>query len=196
MIETIGYKKGNPDRQQDDFYATPTVEVENFFKRYEKLTGTTLEPSCGMGHMVKGIESVFPGLKIISTDLVDRGFGEGDLDFLVDSYPYIENVKNIVMNPPFKLINEFTLKALEIAEDKVIIFARMQFAESEKRFNKIFKDNPPQRIYIYVDRVKCLKDGTDDGTSSSMSFAWFVWDKKALNQQTTFNWIRRSDKEN
>lgn len=194
MRETLGYKKNHCEREINDFYATPPVEVKNILQ-HEELMGTVLEPCCGMGHMCLGIkESGFKG-KIIATDLVDRNFGEGTFDFLEENYPYTKDIGTIIINPPFKLIEEFVNKSLSIATDKVIVFARNQFAEGAKRYENIFRDNPPTRIYQYVDRVACAKDGDfNKALSSNMAFGWFVWDKKESQRETIFKWIRRFDK--
>lgn len=186
MRETLGYKKNNENREKNDFYATPPLEVANILK-YEDLKGTVLEPCCGMGHMCEGIKlSGFNG-KVIATDLIDRNFGQGNIDFLNEEYPYTKDIGTIIINPPFKLIEEFVKKSLEIASDKVIVFARNQFAEGAKRYENIFKDNPPNRIYQYVDRVACAKDGNFNKTlSSNMAFGWFVWDKKSKDKKNIF----------
>lgn len=195
MRETIGYKKNHNEREINDFYATPVQEVENILK-HEDIKGIILEPCCGLGHMVKALEN--KGYKnIVATDLIDRGVGEGGLDFLDASYPYTQGISTVIINPPFKLIEEFVLKSLEIATDKVILFARNQFVEGQSRYNNIFKKNPPNRIYQYVDRVACAKEGDfNKKLSSNMAFSWFVWDKNCNNNKTIFKWIRRSDKVN
>ena len=95
MIETIGYDRNHKERQQNDFYATPSEEVENILK-HEDLIGTVLEPCCGKGHISKMISEN----KIISTDLIDRGYGICRLDFLSNAYPYERNIDTIITNPP------------------------------------------------------------------------------------------------
>lgn len=194
MRETLGYNKNHKDREINDFYATPPQEVENILK-YESLLGTVLEPCCGKGHMLDGIKkSGFQG-EVIATDLIDRGIGIGELDYLNKDYPYTKDIGTIIINPPFKLIEEFVNKSLKIATHKVILFARNQFVEGQSRYQNIFSENPPTRIYQYVDRVACAKDGDFNKTlSSNMAFSWFVWDKNSSSKITEFNWIRRIDK--
>lgn len=197
MRETLGYDKNHKDRQKHDFYATPPEEVKNILQ-YEKLNGVILENSCGMGHIAETVKEIYPNNKVIATDKYNYGYGETGLDFLSEDYPYIDNISCIVMNPPFKLIDEFVTKSLKIAQNKVLLFARMQFAETQGRYKNIFKDNPPNRIYMYVDRVACAIDGDfSKAQSSSMAFAWFIWDKTDVDygKNTEFKWIRRWDKQ-
>ncbi len=197
MRETLGYDKNHKDRQKHDFYATPPEEVKNILQ-HEKLNDVILENSCGMGHIAETVKEIYPNNKVIATDKYNYGYGETGLDFLSEDYPYIDNINCIVMNPPFKLIEEFVTKSLKIAQNKVLLFARMQFAETQGRYKNIFKDNPPNKIYMYIDRVACAIDGDfSKAQSSSMAFAWFVWDKNDVNygRNTEFKWIRRWDKQ-
>ena len=41
-----------------------------------------------------------------------------------------------------------------------------------------FLKNPPTKIYQYVDRIQCWKDGIKPKDSSAQAYAWLVWDKK------------------
>lgn len=52
------YKKNNKEREVDDYYATPTLEVLNILETtcFDFTDKTILEPCCGGGHMVEGIE--------------------------------------------------------------------------------------------------------------------------------------------
>ena len=187
MREVIGYNKNHAERQEDDFYATPKEEVINILS-YEYIEGTVLEPCCGLGHMVQGIPK---NRKVIATDLIDRGFGKGGLDFLSPEYPYTKDIGTVIMNPPFKLITEFVLRGLEIAENKLIVLARIQFLETIGRYESIFKDNPPNRVYQYIDRISCAKNGDFTKLENSMMYAWFVWDKKTNDKNTYLKWIGR-----
>ncbi len=194
MLETLGYNKEHSNRDKHDYYATPPEEVMNILQ-YEELKGVVLEPCCGEGHMVQGIIKSGAANKIIATDLIDRGFGRGPLDFLSNDYPYTD-ADTVIMNPPFKLLEEFVVKGLQIAKYKVILLARNQFLESESRFINIFKNNPPNRIYQYVDRISCSKGGDfSRKQGSSMSYSWFVWDWDKKTDKTELKWIRRWDKQ-
>jgi predicted RNA methylase len=190
MIETLSYNKNHKDRQKNDFYATPKSEVYNILER-EKLRGLILDPCCGTGNISKPVKDLYPDNRVIETDLIDRGCGLTGLNFLSDEYPY-KTADTIIMNPPFKLIGKFVKKSLKIS-DKIILLARLQFLESKKRYNNIFKDYQPDRIYIYVDRITCAKNGNFEKNKSanSIAYAWFVFDK--INQEKSINWIKSAD---
>lgn len=79
-------------------------------------------------------------------------------DFLSDDYSY-NKVDYVIMNPPFTTIEPFVIRGLEIAEKGLLVFGRLQFLEGQSRYENILKDNPPTDIYVYVDRIKCGKNG-------------------------------------
>lgn len=200
-----GYKKNNKEREVLDYYATPPCEVENILLEldYNFMNKTILEPCIGGGHMAKGIEDylhedMIPK-KLIGTDFKDRGFKSDkweliyDLDFLSDEYP-VEKADIVIMNPPYATLEPFIIRALEIAQDKLIVLCRTQALEGVSRFENIFLKNPPTKIYQYVDRIQCWKDGVKSTESSAQAYAWLIWDKKEPKDDTKLFWIRRSNK--
>lgn len=118
-----------------------------------------------------------------------------DYDFLSDNYPYCHDIDYIIMNPPYSVIEPFVMKALGIAEKGVLMLGRLQFLEGQGRYENIFKDYPPTRIYIYVDRIYCYKNGDISiKQSSAQAYAWFYWDLETFSKETKVYWIRRVDK--
>lgn len=70
------------------------------------------------------------------------------------------------------------------------MLGRLKFVESQKRYTEIFKDNPPTKIWAYVDRIACYKNGDfSEKPSSIEAYAWFYWDKSDTSKETKFNWI-------
>lgn len=127
---------------------------------------------------------------IKSDGFIEEQYG---LDFFADDYPY-NSVDYIIMNPPYSTIEPFTIRALEIAEKGVLMLARLQFLEGKGRYENILKDNPPTDVYVYVDRIKCYKNGDFSQTeSSAQAYAWFYWNKEKENKETKLHWIRRVD---
>jgi hypothetical protein len=201
-----GYKKNNKEREELDYYATPRAEVTNILDElgYDFSHQTILEPCVGGGHMALGIEDyIFKNqqnpLFLIGTDFKDRGFESPkwnlsyDLDFLADDYP-IDKADVVIMNPPYATLEPFLIRALEIAKEKLIVLCRMQVLEGASRYEKVLKDNPPNYVYQYVDRIQCWKNGEKPEGSSAQGYCWAIWDKKSAAAAPTLHWLRRWDK--
>ena len=200
------YDKNNKERDALDYYATPTAEVVNILKELNTdfTNQIILEPCIGGGHMALGIENYlaikdYKDFQLYGTDIKDRGFVSNNwnltygLDFFADDYP-IDTANWIIMNPPYSVIEPFLIRALEIADSGIIMLARLQFLEGEKRYEKILSENPPTDVYIYVDRVQCWKNGTKPEGTSAQAYAWFIWNKKEQTIAPRIHWLRRADK--
>jgi len=163
------------ERVENDFYATPDDAIKSILD-IEKLDGDIWEPACGNGAISKILHKYYPNSKIHSTDLIDRGFGIGGVDFLISDI----KTDNIITNPPFNLAKQFIEKALNSASKKVIMFAKIQLLESADR-KALFDKYPAKTIYVFSKRVNPLRNGSEfdeNGKkwSSTMCFAWFVWE--------------------
>lgn len=170
--------KGLREREKHDYYATPEIATNLFLNHHDLSNFTTfLEPACGEGHLAKVLAERFPHAEIKSTDLIDRGFGIGGIDFITGDF---EQVEVVITNPPFKLAKEFVEKSLKVATKQVVMFAKLQFLETEARA-KLFKDTQLKYVYVHSKRVSPMRNGeplNEQGKpwSSAMCFAWFVWE--------------------
>jgi hypothetical protein len=176
--QSLGY--GN-NRQKDDYYTTPKVAVSELL-RVEKFASPIWEPASGNGAISKILET--SGYQVISSDIrTDGVYGESGVDFLTTRK---ENIAAIITNPPFKLSLEFILHALEMAP-KVAMFGRVQMLEGQKRYEKLFSNAPPARIWVFSKRVSTQKNGVgkENGT---VCFAWFVWEKGTV-EAPKIGWI-------
>jgi len=61
-----------------------------------------------MGHLSKVLEK--EGYEVLSTDLIYRGFGEGNVNFLKENRKFNGD---ILTNPPFKLAEQFVEKGIK-----------------------------------------------------------------------------------
>ncbi len=177
------------NRVVDDYYATPPEATKAILDK-EILEGSILEPACGEGHISKVVKEYYPNSEVVSTDLVNRNYGQGDIDFL--TYDFNRNFDNIITNPPFKYAKEFIERALKLANKKVIMFAKIQLLESESR-RSLFEKYPPKYIYVFSKRVNPWRNGDpldEKGKpwSSTMCFAWFVWEV-GFKGEPTVRWI-------
>ena len=178
------------EREINDFYATDPNSLEIFLKALErdgfKLHKDIWECACGMGHLSKVLES--NGYKVWSTDLIDRGYGNGNTDFL-KSIPDTW-WGDILTNPPYKYAKEFVEKALEITRNGTytIMFLKIQFLEGKER-RKLFNKYPPKYVYINSARQLCYSNGDmSKKISSATCYCWFIWEKGFIGEPI-IRWI-------
>ena len=187
---------GNPSRGRvpQDYYATHPDSVKALLK-VEKIIYPALEPACGEGHISKlltGANTPNSGAAI-SSDLINRGYGNMFVDFL--KYDFDEyGINTVITNPPFNLFQEFVEKALKVAKKKVIMFGKLQALEGIKRATYL-ETTPLKTVYVFKKRQQPLRNGSeiDEATgkkwaSSTMAFAWFVWEK-GYTGKPTIEWI-------
>ena len=156
----------------DDVYFTPEVAVEALLQ-VETLPEKIWEPACGSGNIVKVLRA--RGHTVYASDINNYGCGEPGVDFLTtDAIPPAEA---IVTNPPFKLIQKFVERALELCP-LVIILARLAFYEGQRR-SKLLEESGLARIHVFANRLPMIhREGwTGPKASSAIVFAWFTWQK-------------------
>lgn len=198
-----GYDRSHKEREALDYYATDPSQVLNILRTLDIdfSNQSILEPSIGGGHMANGIETYLKeknctNVTLIGSDIKDRGFKSDNwqlkygLDFFADDYPNSQ-ADWVVMNPPYSVIEPFVIRTLEIADKGIIMLGRLQFLEGAGRYEKILKDNPPNDVYVYVDRIQCWKNGVEPTGSSAQAYAWFVWRKDETVKNSLIHWIRR-----
>ena len=169
-------------RQSDDFYSTDPTAIDYLLK-YESFDRNVWECACGNGNLSKRLEDY--GYNVLSTDLVYRGFGEGEIDFLKQKDKFNGD---IITNPPYRYATEFCRKALELTNRKVAMFLKIQFLESKKRYIKLYRDYPPKCIYVFVKRINCYKNDIREEYRSAVCYCWYVWDKEYTGE-TMVRWI-------
>ena len=170
------------ERVQDDYYATPYQATEMLLDEV-KFVGNFLEPCVGGGHIVDVIKKYYPDECVYGVDLVDRGYPNTLVaDFLKHDF-LGQKFDNVVTNPPYSLAQEFLEKSMEVVNNggKITMFLKIQFLEGAKR-RDMFKKYPPKYIYVFSKRQNPWRNGSpvdEKGKpwSSTMCFAWFVWEK-------------------
>lgn len=171
-------------RAENDFYATDPIAIEGLMK-IEKLAYDIWEPACGMGHLAEPLKKA--GYRVRCTDLIDRGYGEGGVDFLKQTGFIF--CGDIITNPPYKLAEKFIRHGLEIIPEgyKLCLFMKLTFLEGKKR-QELFKEYPPKRVWVSSSRINCATNGNFEGTSSMMAQAWYIWEK-GYQGPTTLGWF-------
>lgn len=182
----VAYVRGiGPDalrRHPDDFYSTPPQGTQALLN-VEPFEGETWEPSCGAGDMSRVLEAA--GLPVISSDLVDRGYGLAGVNFLQTTL----SVDNVITNPPFKYAQDFVEHALDCADRKVAMLCRLAWLEGGKR-RRFFQTTPLARVWVFSRRLTMLRGGWDGGQGggSMIAFAWYVWDHDHIGEPT-LGWL-------
>lgn len=171
--------------QPNEYYAThPTVTLD--LLRVESFHHHILEPACGGGFISEPLKD--NGYDVLSTDLIDRGYGNGNIDFL--STEFEKGAYDVVTNPPYTLFIPFLLKAIEVCHNKVAMLLPVTFLSCKQRC-KVYESFPPHTVYIYTDRICIAKNGDFekyDSTINPQMYAWFVW-QKGFNGNPTIKWI-------
>lgn len=162
-----GNHKG--DRQANDFYASTPECVTSFLalERQHLAGKRVLEPCCGDGAISKIL--IADGFDVVSTDLVDRGYGQGGVDFLMT---FTTDCTAIVTNPPFNLSEKFIWHALEdLQVEYLALLLKSQYWHSKKRL-PLFQKHPPAVVYPMTWRPDFLNKG-----APTMDCQWTVWDR-------------------
>lgn len=96
--EKSKFSAGNfryPKRAAYEFYPTPP-EATRALLSVESFEGDIWEPACGDGAISKVLKAA--GYQVVSTDLINRGYGAGGHNFLKSDKTL---AKNIITNPPY-----------------------------------------------------------------------------------------------
>lgn len=199
---------GLDEREENDFYATDPAALDMLAAKFN-LPDFIWECACGEGHLSKRMEEM--GRNVVSTDLIDRGYGIGGIDFIHGSTPKYRSSDKVIRetvykmrymrldghsvgiltNPPFKDSIEFVLKGLERVPDGgyVIMLMRTLWLEGQERYRRVFKGTRPLYVFQLSNRIYCAKDGKfSSGVKSAMAYAWFVW-RKGYYGNTILDWI-------
>ncbi|RYD48954.1 MAG: hypothetical protein EOP83_25795 [Verrucomicrobiaceae bacterium] len=176
----VGSSAGRP---KDDFYPTPP-DATLALLAHEEFPGIIWEPACGDGAISEIVRTLPGTTKVISTDLVDRGYGEPGQDF----FKTYHAVDHIITNPPYALAGEFVRHALEQTSGKTAMLLKLSFLEGAKR-KSLFENSPLKTVYVFSKRVSMFRNGEKGDYSSGMiAFAWFVWEH-GYEGEPTIRWL-------
>lgn len=168
-------------RPENDFYPTPP-EVTRALLKVEAFPSEIWEPACGNGAMSKVLEQA--GYPVVSTDLEPRDYGE-KMDFL---YAHVLLAENIVTNPPFKIAQQFAMRALDLGCLKLALLCKLQFLEGQERSTWL-RDTPLQTVHVFQNRISMGRNGVKYENGGMMAFAWFVWEK-GYDGKPQIDWIQ------
>jgi hypothetical protein len=169
----IGGASSQHVRNAADFYATPPECTIALLENYQRLfEGSRIwEPACGDGAISKVLEG--RRLDVISTDLHDRGYGKGGMNFLTADC----NCGSIITNPPFSLAANFIARAAS-KEVPFAMLLKSTYWHASSRYD-LFEQTKPMAIIAMTWRPAM---SPERGKAATMDFIWTVWDRKPSNK--------------
>jgi hypothetical protein len=145
------------------FYSTPeSATLALILAIGDHLDQPIHECCCGDGAMARVLKR--HGYPVIATDLIDRGYGRGNLNFL--SVGRLAPI--VVTNPPYSRAHEFIVEAVPGAR-LVAMLLKSDYWHAAKRI-ALYEAFPPRQQLILTWRL----DWTGGG-SPTMNCTWFVW---------------------
>ena len=190
IFKTLGASNHtDKEREINDYYATDPIAIDVLINDGKaEISNNVWECSCGEGHLSKRLLDY--GYDVTSTDLIDRGYGIGGVNFLDTNSMFYGD---IITNPPYKYAIQFVEHALDIIPEgnKVFMFLKIQFLEGKSR-KELFKKYPPKCIYVSSSRILCAKNGDFEGMKksggSAVAYAWYEWEK-GYTGDTIIKWV-------
>jgi hypothetical protein len=169
------------DLDGPDFFPTPAWATYALIDN-ENFSGEIWESACGNGAMSRVLDKT--KCTVVSSDLYDRGFGEAGVDFLTAN----RRSDNIITNPPYNSAEGFVRAGVQKATRKFALLLRLAFLEGANRANTIFSKIPPNRIWVFSERITFYPIGAIQKGTGTTAYAWFVWDKEASG--TELKWLK------
>jgi hypothetical protein len=154
-------------RHDADFYATPSEVTEALLRSPvgpALLLRPIWEPACGDGAISKVL--IEHGANVVSTDLHDRGYGLGGVDFLRCSMPS----RAVITNPPFDRAADFIRRACTRGQPVAMVLKATYWHAANR--HDLFNDTRPAYIMPLLWRPAMAPDR---GKSPTMEFMWVVW---------------------
>jgi hypothetical protein len=162
----VGTSEGRP---LYDFYRTPSG-VTLALLGVESFDNNIWEPACGDGAISEVLKS--KGYTVISSDIIDRGYGECGKNF----FSFTEaKTPTIITNPPFKLAEDFIKHAQRIGVKKIALLLKLAFLEGKSR-SRLLERSGLSRIWVFRGRITFTRNGEKQRGSGMIAFGWFVWD--------------------
>ena len=140
-----------------------------------KFRGPVHDPCCGEGHIPLVAQRF--GYQATGSDIVDRGFGVGGVDFFADMTPR----ETLIFNPPSgrnqdpTLSTRFILHALEVAEEVAAIVPVPMLCGQWRRDN-LYRPHPRRYVLTLAERPSMPPGGRGiPAKNGTMDYCWIVW---------------------
>lgn len=168
----IGGASDKHARNHADFYATPPEATWALLPHLPNR-GSVLEPCCGDGAIAKVVQASGRFTKVFASDLHDRGYAPGGVDFRsYDPEVLADYGIAVVTNPPFTLAAEFIEHyCAQTKRPWVALLLKGSFWHAASRAD-LFVRTAPACVMPLTWRPNM---DPSRGKSSLMEFAWTLW---------------------
>ena len=175
IADILGCASPTNTREPDDFYATPPECTEALINaEADRLPLRVWDPCCGAGDISTVL--LRHGREVVSTDLIDRGYGPGGVDFLLQTTTL---ATAIVTNPPFKRAEAFLRHAAELRIDYVAFLHKADWLNAAERGCLIESVWCPARCYLLQWRPDFKNQG-----ASTMNCNWYVFERTSMKARS------------
>jgi hypothetical protein len=175
-------------RQPEGFYRTPPQCTHGLLAA-ERFPKKIAEVACGDGAISRVL--IAAGHEVISSDLIDRGFGTGGVDFLTTTK---RSADAAVTNPPYERADEFAQHLIKLGVRKFALLCRLAWLEGQDRLRTLWRHGKLARFWVFSPR-QTLWRGDDDAAEDDggqTAYAWFVFDL-GHSEGTTLGWLEQDD---
>lgn len=153
------------ERRDNDFYPTPPEPTVALISKLHGWPRRVWEPACGDGGIARPL--VQAGFDVVGTDLIDRGYGEGGIDFLATTE---RRADAIITNPPFgKLVTQFIEHALDLETPYIAMLVNSNLWHAARRV-PLWNRRTPEAVY-----AMCWRPDFTGSGSPYFNCIWTVW---------------------
>jgi hypothetical protein len=175
ISDILGCASPTNERERDDFYATPHDCTEALIAAEgDRLPRRVWDPCCGAGDIAAVLER--SGREVVATDLVDRGFGCGGRDFLLERTAL---AGAIVTNPPFRFAEAFVRHAAELGVEYLAFLHAAHWLHAAERGRMVERVWCPARCYL----MQWRPDFTGQG-APTMHCSWYIFERRSMGSRS------------
>jgi hypothetical protein len=164
-----------------DFYIEPDWVVRALFGA-TPFDEPVHDPAAGFGNIVNVARE--HGYEATGSDLVDRGYGFPEQEFLTDW----TRRPTLIFNAPYRKNEAFVAHGLEVA-DTVAAVVRVPFLCGQKRYWKLYSVARPALVLILSERPSMPPGGTNiKPRGGTADYCWVIW-RRSHRGPSLIEWL-------
>ena len=178
-------------RIHQDYY--PTLQAKEMIRDLISVADIQIpakawEPHAGAGHLVEALQAM--DIPVYASDIEPRAEGIHKLDFLAQEHLPSDDIRSIVMNPPFSTLDKQLNHALDLMQPvrgKVLMLARTLLSSTKGR-RTVFMNHPSFAAKIeMVGRPIWFEYAPRNAPIHP--YSWYLWDFSAELKSPAIKWI-------